>query len=134
MRGGGGFRGGGGGMRHGGGHHHGGHHHHHHHPGGWQGGWGPGWYGPGVWWGDAYPGYSELIVTDPCPDVVDPVLGVDGKKYMNACKANQAGVAVAKKLGPSALKDYVTIGDLPVPKIALLAGAAIAGYLLLRKK
>lgn len=118
----------------GGGHHGGGGHHHHgggRPPGGWQGGWGPGWAYPGVWY--AEPGYSELIVTNPCPDVVDPVLGVDGKQYLNACKANAAGVAVAKKLGPSALKDYVTIGDLPVPKVALLAGLGVAAYLLLRK-
>lgn len=139
---GGGFKGGGfkgGGFKGGGfkkgfkGGHHGGHHGHHgHHGGGIIPG--PVWWGGGYpWWGD---GYSELVVTDPCPDLVDLVFGVDVNKYLNACKANQAGVAVAKKLGPAALKDYVTVGNVipGVPNLALLAGAGLAAYMLFFRK
>jgi hypothetical protein len=35
-----------------------------------------------------------------CPDIVDQVLASDGRTYLNACLANQAGARVVKHLGP----------------------------------
>jgi len=82
---------------HGGGGHHGGHHHGGGGPGGWQGGWGPGWSGPGYW--GAQPAYAELVVPS-CPDTIDQVLASDGRTYLNACLANQAGARVVRHLSP----------------------------------
>lgn len=115
-----------------GGHHGGGHHGHHgHHPGGWQGGWGPGWSGPGYW--GAQPAYAELVVVPSCPGTLDPVLATDGKVYNNPCLAREAGVSVVKRVKPGRLAG---LGDVVpgVPNVALLAGAAITAYLLLRRK
>ena len=122
-----------GGGGHGGGHHGGGGHHHGGggRPGGWQGGWGPGWIGPGVWYNDAQPAYTELVVAG-CPDVVDPVLGSDGRRYLNACAANQAGVTVVQKLGKQTA--ISGLPDLSVPKnLVLIALAVGVGYVLLHK-
>lgn len=130
----GGFKGGGGGGGFKGGGGWKGGHHHHHHPGGWQGGWGPGWYGPGYW--GAAPGYSELIVTPQCPGVIEPVLATDGRVYNNDCEARAAGQVVVRRVDPKTLKDYVTTGDIipGVPNLALAAGGAIAAYLLFFRK
>lgn len=113
------------------GHGHGGHHgggHHHGHPGGWQGGWGPGWSGPGVW--GAQPAYAELVVPS-CPDTIDQVLASDGRMYLNACLANQAGARVVKHLGPQKLAGMPEFTKTQPFKIAqLVAGLAMTyhGY------
>jgi hypothetical protein len=89
--------------------------------------WGSPWYGNS--------GYSDIVVTQ-CPGTLDPVLATDGRVYNNPCEAQLAGAGVVRRVSPSALKDYVTTGDVipGVPNIALLAGAGIAAYLLFFRK
>lgn len=117
-----------GGGGHKGGHHHGGHPGSgHRRPGGWQGGWGPGWSYPGVW--GAQPAYTELIVTPQCPAVIDPVLASDGKKYTNACEANAAGVSVVKKTKLGGIEAVFTKSQ-PLRIASYIASAAMTyhGY------
>lgn len=120
---------------HRGGHGGGGHHGHHHHgggrPGGWQGGWGPGWSYPGVW--GAQPAYAELVVPS-CPDIIDQVVASDGRTYLNACLANQAGARVVRHV--SAPPKLAGLGAVVpgVPNLVLLAGAGLAAYMLFGRK
>lgn len=114
---------------HGGHHHGGGGHHGGHRGGGWTGGWGPGWVGPGVWYTE--PAYAELVVPS-CPSTLDPVQATDGRVYDNECLARAAGVAVVKRVPP---KKLAGIGDIAgVPNVALIAGAGIVAFLLLRRR
>jgi hypothetical protein len=71
-----------------------------------------------------------------CPGTLDPVLATDGRVYNNPCEAQLAGAGVVRRVSPGALKDYVTTGDMipGVPNVALIAGAAIAAFMLLRRK